>query len=425
MKRIIIHYLVNPGRLVDILSGKETSYRTVTEVKDWGAVITKVIIHLGKIIPVNSITRYTFKVHVQRIDKRLTTPLLGEGYRPLTKAYVCNEAGFPAENKDKYICLEMKIGPTEKLGPVLHFDGGANHRIDFHYTITQVEDIKLDTETISELIVDTFAGDIKKGVEDFSTGKFTYHDITLNYADYVPRKSEQKKPLIIWLHGGGEGGTDPTLPLSANKAVSFITNDIQSYFEGAYILVPQAPTRWMDGFTGKADGTSIYQEALMALIKTYISKHPAIDVTRIYVGGASNGGYMTLLMTRDYPGYFAGAFPVCEGLDDSLITDTDLKNMITTPTWFVHASQDPVLPPQCYTLLTYNRMVEAGADNVHLSLYEHVHDKSGLYKHSDGSPFQYHPHCIWIYLFNNDPSMEVNGKTMTIMEWLADQSLNG
>ncbi|MFG6115783.1 prolyl oligopeptidase family serine peptidase [Halobacillus sp. MO56] len=400
------------------------SYRTVTEVQDWGPVVTKVIIHLGKTIPVSSITKKTFNVYVQRFDKRLDTPLLDEGYRPVTKAYVCNEEGLPAAKDEKFICLDMKIGPTDKLGSVHHFDGEANQWIDSHYTITQAEDIKLGNETLSGLVIDTFAGDIKKVVEDFSTGKFTHHDIALTYADYVPKKNNQKRPLLIWLHGGGEGGTDPTLPLSANKAVSFATEDIQQYFDGAYILVPQAPTRWMDGFTGKADGTSIYKEALMALIKAYVSDHPAIDTNRIYIGGASNGGYMTLLMTRDYPGYFAAAFPVCEGLDDSLISETDLKNMIRTPTWFVHAKDDTVLPPKLYTIPTYNRMIEAGADNVLLSLYDDVHDKTGLYKRGEGSPYQYHSHCSWIYLFNNDPSTKINGKITTIMEWLASQSLN-
>lgn len=57
----------------------------------------------------------------------------------------------------------------------------------------------------------------------------------------------------------------------------------------------------------------------MALIQEYVAKNPDIDPNRIYIGGASNGGYMTMLMIRDYPNYFAAAFPVCEGLNDRLI----------------------------------------------------------------------------------------------------------
>ncbi|MEK1829898.1 prolyl oligopeptidase family serine peptidase [Priestia megaterium] len=168
--------------------------------------------------------------------------------------------------------------------------------------------------------------------------KGIYQNIELAYASHAPAKDKKKNPLIIWLHGGGEGGTDATIPLSANKAVSFITKETQAYFEGAYVLVPQAPTKWMDGYTGKADGTSIYKESLMALIEEYVSKNPDIDPNRIYIGGASNGGYMTMLMIRDYPKYFAAAFPVCEGLNDRLITNQDIEKMKETPIWFVAAN---------------------------------------------------------------------------------------
>lgn len=69
----------------------------------------------------------------------------------------------------------------------------------------------------------------------------------------------------------------------------------------------------MQGHTTISDGTSIYEDALMAFIKDYVSKNEDIDQNRIYIGGCSSGGYMTMLMIRDYPEYFAAALPVCEG----------------------------------------------------------------------------------------------------------------
>jgi predicted peptidase len=42
----------------------------------------------------------------------------------------------------------------------------------------------------------------------------------------------------------------------------------------------------MDGYlTIGADGTSKYEEALMALIKDYVANNPDIDPNRIYIGG--------------------------------------------------------------------------------------------------------------------------------------------
>ena len=52
------------------------------------------------------------------------------------------------------------------------------------------------------------------------------------------------------------------------------------------------------------DGTSIYEKALMGLIKAYISEHKNIENSRVYLGGDSNGGYMTMILLRDYPDPF-------------------------------------------------------------------------------------------------------------------------
>ncbi|MDC7772062.1 prolyl oligopeptidase family serine peptidase [Priestia megaterium] len=405
---------------------KATSYRTVTEIYDWGAAITKIIIDLGEPVPTNSLTKETFKVHVARSDSRLEPSLLEQGDRTVKKAYVSDKDGQPAVHTGKYAVLEMEVGPAVSLGAPLNYDEystGLNAWIDSQYTITQQKDMVTNKGKLSGLVVKKFAGEKKELVDDFTIKKGIYQNIELAYASHAPAKDKKKNPLIIWLHGGGEGGTDATIPLSANKAVSFITKETQAYFEGAYVLVPQAPTKWMDGYTGKADGTSIYKESLMALIEEYVSKNPDIDPNRIYIGGASNGGYMTMLMIRDYPKYFAAAFPVCEGLNDRLITNQDIEKMKETPIWFVAAKNDTVLLPTINTLPTYKRLVKSHANNVYLSLFEDVHDTTGLYKNNDGSPYQYNGHSSWIYLYNNEPNAKINGSTTSIMEWMSKQSL--
>ncbi len=97
-----------------------------------------------------------------------------------------------------------------------------------------------------------------------------------------------KSPPLLWLHGGGEGGTDPIIPLVGNKVTNYASDEIQHYFGGAYILVPQCPTRWMDagnGNTTRGETNDIYNEALMELIRNYVAKNPGIDTDRIYVSG--------------------------------------------------------------------------------------------------------------------------------------------
>jgi len=162
----------------------------------------------------------------------------------------------------------------------------------------------------TQQIWNTETGRIHPLADEFEvSGKFVYNkNITLTFADYTPRVLQEKTPLIIWLHGGGEGGTDPMIPLMANRAVNYASSEIQSYFGGAYVLVPQSPTFWMDNGKGKyttGEVNDMYNESLMALIKDYVAKHPTIDTDRIYVGGCSNGGYMSLKLI------FCSIFPKC------------------------------------------------------------------------------------------------------------------
>lgn len=401
---------------------KSTSYKTNIEINDWGAAITKVIVDLGQPVQQGSVNKDNFSVFVSRVDSRIEAPLVGEGYRTITNAYVSDKYGNPITSGN-YAALEMKIGPDVSLGSPLNYYSGANVWSDNTYRITQIQDIVSGTTKITGLVADEYAGGTRKGVDNFKIGKGTYDSIELNYAEYAPAKDEKKNSLIIWLHGGGEGGTDATIPLSANKAVKFSEKETQDYFGGAYVLTPQAPTYWMDGFTKKADGTSKYEKVLMQLIKEYVSKNSDIDQDKIYIGGCSNGGYLTMLMTRDYPKYFAAAFPVCEGLNDVLITDSDLQKIAETPTWFTCAKTDTTLPPSINTIPTYDRLIKAGAKNVHLSYFDNVQDTSGLYKKADGTPYEYPGHWSWIYVYNNQCKTTIDGKITTIMEWMASQSL--
>lgn len=415
------------------VSAKETegAYRTVIEVQDFGPVITKVIVEIGQPVPQGSVTVDTFNVHVEKTDPRVPEGGWGayvEGDRTVTNAYVSDKDGNQIDKgRGKYAVLEMEIGPSDLLGSTVNYDFASGHNdwVDYDYTITQVEDIVVHSGkggTISDLVIDTFGGETRVLLDEFSTGEATYDNITLSYADFKPAKDKGQNPLVIWLHGGGEGGNDPTIAAGANKAVAFASDEAQELYGGAYVLAPQAPTYWMQGENGVADGTSIYSNALMALIKDYVAKNPDIDPNRIYIGGASNGGYMTMLLIRDNPGYFAAAFPVCEGLSNTFVTDEDIQNMVKTPIWFVHSKNDQVLDPQGNSIPTYNRMIEAGAKDVYFTLFEDVHDTSGLYKNADGKPYQYDGHWSWIYVFNNVPTETIDGEETTIMEWMAAQS---
>jgi predicted peptidase len=420
------------------MSEQLPSYKTVTEVFDWGPAISKIIIKWPEIIESEMVNKETFKVYVRRIlhdgayspsltEKKEVSINLGSttksendlnNYREITNVYISDEKGIK-QQKSQYITIEMSVHPNNNLCSVLNYDLNSlyNNFVYHAYTITQLKQIKNN----KNLIIENYKGNIRPIVDKF---KFTHKNINLltyGYAYYKPNDNE-KHPLIIWLHGLGEGGSDnPALPIMANKANMFADESLQKYFNGAYVLVPQSPTSWIHSckhFFG--DGNSIYEITLMDLIKSFIDENPNIDKSRIYIGGDSNGGYMTMLLIRDYPDFFAAAFPVCEALRNGLISDNDIINIAKTPLWFVAAKTDNVIPPKIFAIPTVERLRKIGA-NVHFTLFDDVHDTSGLYKKEDGKPYEYNGHWSWIYVYNDQCEDVIDGKKVKLMEWLASQ----
>ena len=86
---------------------------------------------------------------------------------------------------------------------------------------------------------------------------------------------------------------------------------------------------WMDNGSGQytSDGTSKYTAALMELIKAYVNSNSDIDASRVYIGGCSNGGFMTMNMIVHYPKYFAAAYPVCEAYTNDALTDEMVESI--------------------------------------------------------------------------------------------------
>ena len=413
-------------------------YKTVTEVFDWGAAISKVIINWPEEIETEKVDKNTFKVYARRIlaegalspaealNKKGVKIDLGstsksdndlQGYREVINAFVSDEIGNKKQ-KGNFITIEMSVGPNNILSSALHFNLNSFYFnfVKPDYTITQINPIN----DLKNMIIENNKGDIRPIVDKFKFGHKMIKQLPLPYASYEP-SDDKKHPLIIWLHGIAEGGSDnPALPIMGNKACNFADESLQKYFGGAYVLIPQSPTFWMHGKNDFADGTSIYEDTLMGIIKSYISEHTNIDSSRIYIGGDSNGGYMTLLLIRDYPDFFAAAFPTCESLANDLISDDDIKKMAKTPLWFISSKTDFVIPPNKFAIPTVERLHKIGA-NAHFNLFDDIHDTSGLYKKQDGKPHENFRHCSWIYVYNDECEEIIDGKKVKLMEWLANQ----
>ncbi len=146
-----------------------------------------------------------------------------------------------------------------------------------------------------------------------------------------------KYPLVIWLHGMGDGGEDGKQVTKSD--IAFWTSDeFQARFkgsEGAFILAPRSPEDkgifWSDE----------YVYVLRVAIDDFIAKNKDnIDVSRIYIGGYSMGGKMTLKMAIAYPELFAAAFPICPALSP---TDEQASLIADMPIWLTSGVPDPLV----------------------------------------------------------------------------------
>ena len=398
-------------------------YSLVVSGYDWGPGANKVILHLDQ--PRDQINPADFSVAVQRSTPiRKLQPAEAKGYREIVHAYISDGKGQPSD-RSQFATLVLSVAPNAPLSSPMKYmvnPGSGNAWLDYSLTITHKPSGKLWTEEVKR---------IRPLVDDFNLdGVYAHEDETrLTYAWFEPQSGNLREgsvPVIIWLHGGGEGGTDPTLALMANRAANYASPEIQAIFQGAYVLVPQTPTRWMHATSGGVtwgQEDDIYHRPLIGLFREFLKSHPNADPSRIYVGGCSNGGYMSLKLLLENPDFFAAAFISAIAFRSEQLTDNQIQALSQLPIWFVHSADDRVTPPDVTVIPLYKRLKEAGADHVVLSYYDHVIDITGFF---GGHGYRYNGHLSWIYHHANRCRLDydgtpvlINGKPVTIMEWLA------
>lgn len=170
----------------------------------------------------------------------------------------------------------------------------------------------------------------------------------LHYRWFMPEVAEGTKvPIIIFLHGAGERGSDNevTLVHAAKDLVSPLVQDRQP----CAILIPQCPTDkrwvevpWSDDTHETPSEPSGPMRLVVELVKQYVEQKP-IDERRIYVTGLSMGGFGTWDLLARYPEHIAAAVPVCGGGDSR---EEVVRRFAETPIWAFHGGDDGVVKPE-------------------------------------------------------------------------------
>lgn len=428
-----INYTIRGGKNV-------LRYKTYTEMTDFGPYITKLILELPERVRAGELTDTTFHVYAEcreadgsvviRTERKSGRKALLKGYPKVLRAYPCTSDGVRCAAGD-FAAIDLQ---EEYLNKRVAGDLLASRWLENFYRITQMHDIPgpLDGNAVNGLVYDTCAGDICPQLSGWKDSVSVHPEHPLHYGYFTPA-ADGRSPLVVWFHGAGEGGDDIRVAYTGNKVTAISSPDIQGKLGGAaWVLVPQCPTVWMDDGIEKLgrSNRSIYTEPVKRLIDQFISQHKnQIDENRIYIGGLSNGGFMTIRMLIDYPDFFAGAIAACAAFYQENITGDVLQNLKKVPLWFVHCKKDTIVPPIETSVPLYRKLKEDGAEQVHFTLFDRILDLSGKYKEPDGQPKESFGHGVWIHVYNDDCAAELDntrvmdhGIPVTLWEWLGCQS---
>jgi predicted peptidase len=219
--------------------------------------------------------------------------------------------------------------------------------------------------------------------ETFITGKDVpqqFHQEVLqiyeaNYLIYLPagyEKTSKPWPLLLFLHGAGERGSD--IEIIKRNGPPRLVEEGRDF---PFILVsPQCPDR------------SIWDNKLLIWLLDYIESNYNVDKNREYLTGLSMGGHATWSLAIQNPERFAAIMPVsARGYPQDVYILKDV------PVWVFHGQKDDIV-----SIGDAQKMVDAlekTGGNVEFTIYPEA------------------GHDAWTETYNNPE----------IYEWLLSHSL--
>lgn len=218
----------------------------------------------------------------------------------------------------------------------------------------------------------SFSTAMKTAAESFRAGikSDTYHwkiseEGDLRYLVYLPpdysATNGQHWPLMLFLHGSGERGTDlqragihgPIKLVKQGREFPFI------------IIAPQCPEK------------ELWQSEPLLQLLDHVSEKYAVDTKRIYLTGLSMGGYGAWQLGLRHPDRFAALVPVCGGGNaiEVILGPGDKGDAFKSlPIWAFHGAKDDVVPLDESARLV-NGLKKQGLKDVRLTVYpEAQHD---------------------------------------------------
>ena len=171
---------------------------------------------------------------------------------------------------------------------------------------------------------------------------------TYRYQVFVPATytANQRWPVILFLHGAGERGSDGYFQTQVGLGSAIRQNSARF---PAIAVFPQATAE--SSWTG-----TLARVALLALDQT--TREYQADPSRVYLTGLSMGGNGTWYIAYRNPKRFAAIAPICGWIspqfwkaadpvvpaDSGEIYSAFGRQLRQTPTWIFHGEVDPAVP---------------------------------------------------------------------------------
>ncbi|UGB32896.1 MULTISPECIES: chitobiase/beta-hexosaminidase C-terminal domain-containing protein [Bacillaceae] len=207
--------------------------------------------------------------------------------------------------------------------------------------------------------------------EDIANKFLEFEYNNMPYRFYIPENYDPSVsyPLVLFLHGGGERGSDNQKQLLANDgAIIWAAPENQSK-NPAFVLAPQARNQHDGGFGITRNSDNIVDLAKVFEFSEDLEKAHKIlqkviedyniDQNRLYSTGLSQGGYGTFNLNIAYPDLFAAMVPIAGGGNPETVHVLKDK-----PIWAFHAEDDAVIPVS-HTRNAIKAIKEAGGNPIY------------------------------------------------------------
>ncbi len=236
--------------------------------------------------------------------------------------------------------------------------------------------IEMKKLIFTTLILHTFLAFSQQNT--FHKRLFIHNSDTLKYQLSFPDNYNNKTdfPLVIFLHGSGERGSDNEKQLIHGSKL--FNDPINRIKYPAVVIFPQCPqesywvkvSRENSGFNFSKN-EKISEPLLMVerLIQDIVKKEN-IDSKRIYLMGLSMGGMGTLDLICRNPNLFAAAIPICGGVEISRIRK--VKNL---PIRLYHGAKDDLVPPS-WSRNIFKELKTIGSTKVEYIEFENANHNS-------------------------------------------------